>query len=136
MTGAAARHSQRRKADFCCSRRSATESDEELRGRGAEGGVAERRKGRTGEERAPCSRTRDIQGLVQEGVKGSDGGPGTFSLLRGQSRDQRNGARQAFSLAALNSRDDSPQASLTAQLLLTFLSSALPACIPRGSWEL
>lgn len=67
------------------------------------------RKGRTGGERAPCSRTRDVQGLVQEGVKGSDGGPGTFSLLRGQIRDQRNGARQAFSLAALNSRDDSPR---------------------------
>lgn len=109
MIGAAARRSQRRKADFCCSRRSATESDEELRGRGAEGGVAERRKGRTGGERAPCSRTRDVQGLVQEGVKGSDGGPGTFSLLPGQIRDQRNGARQAFSLAALNSRDDSPR---------------------------
>lgn len=78
------------------------------------------------------------EGLVQEGVKGSDGGPGTFSLLRGQIRDQRNAARQAFSLAALNSRDDSPRtrASLTAQLLLTFLSSALPVCIPRGSWEL
>lgn len=58
----------------------ATDSDEELRGGGAEGDVGERRKGRTGGERAPCSRTRDVQGLVQEGLKGSDGGPGTFNL--------------------------------------------------------